>query len=197
MILPIYLYGNPILRQNSNPVDLKDPKLTQFVNDLYDTMYHAKGVGLAANQVGKASRIFVIDASVLYFEDKLEDRDPTTEELEVLQKKYKKAFINPEIIEERGEIKPFLEGCLSIPNLYETVRRPSEIVLSYWDEKGIFHEKEVFDGLIARVILHEYDHINGKLFFDKLSPLQIEMMKGSLDKIKKGTIKVDYKVIKV
>jgi peptide deformylase len=184
MILPIVAYGDPVLRKKAADIDASYPGLKQLIEDMYETMYAAHGVGLAAPQIGRSIRLFVVDASAF-----AEEGD---EEYEVL-KDFKKVFINAEIIEESGEEWAFEEGCLSIPDIREDVYRFSDVKLRYLDEN--FQEKiEVFTGLAARVIQHEYDHIDGVLFVEHLSPLKKRMLKGRLTNISKGKISVDYRM---
>ncbi|MBC9796605.1 peptide deformylase [Sinomicrobium weinanense] len=187
MILPIVAYGDPVLRKKTEEIDENYPDLGGLVASMFETMYNAYGVGLAAPQVGLPIRLFVIDASPF-----AEDEDLDTEEQEQL-KDFKKAFINARILEETGEEWAFNEGCLSIPNIREDVSREEKIKIEYYDEKFVKHVEE-YDGLIARVIQHEYDHIEGILFTDKLSPLKKRLLKGKLANISKGKIKVDYKM---
>jgi peptide deformylase len=180
MKLPIIAYGDPVLRQKTKEIDESYPDLEVLIENLFDTMYAAYGVGIAAPQVGLAIRLFVIDGEP-YAED-----DPT-------MKNFKKVFINPQVIEEAGELWSYSEGCLSIPDIREDINRKEEITISYLDENWIEHE-ETYSGLAARVIQHEYDHIEGILFTDKLSPLKKALLKGKLDDISKGNIDIDYKM---
>lgn len=196
MILPIYLYNHPILKTKGIEVDPLENSTKTLVADMFDTMYQAQGVGLAAQQVGKALRVFVVDASYFYAkaaDGPIERLDPPL--LVDLQKKYKKAFINPKITQVQGNA-PYEEGCLSIPSVYAQVIRPTSIALSYYDETGHYHEGEVFEGMMARVILHEYDHIQGVLFLDHLPSLRRELLHKKLEKIRKGLCEVDYPVVK-
>jgi len=187
MILPIMAYGTPVLRKKGTEVDLKDPQWKTFVEDMFQTMYKASGVGLAAPQVNKSVRIFVIDPSPFA------DRDDLSEEEKEKLRKGKKVFINARKISEEGPTVSFEEGCLSIPGIYEKVKRPEKITLEYYDLQGNKHI-ETFDGLMARVIQHEYDHIEGILFTDLLSPLKKRLIKKKLDKIMRGDVKVSYKM---
>ncbi|MCC2600768.1 peptide deformylase [Sphingobacterium sp. FBM7-1] len=186
MKLPIVAYGDPILRKKAEEIDEDYPNLKGLINDMFETMYAARGVGLAAPQVGLPIRLFVIDASPFAEDDEDEAGDPTL-------KDFKKVLINPIIIEEKGEKWGFNEGCLSIPDINEEVLRPSNVVINYLDENFEEHEVEL-TGLAARVVQHEYDHIEGKLFVDKLSPLKKAMLKGKLDTISKGMVQVGYKM---
>lgn len=184
MIYPIVAYGDPVLKKKGEDVDLKDPTLPQFIEDMFETMYAAHGVGLAAPQIGKSVRVFVVDASPF-----AEEEDDDYEFL----KGFKKAFINPEILEESGEEWAFQEGCLSIPDIHEDVERQETIRMRYFDLEGNQYEEE-FTGLAARVIQHEYDHIEGILFIEHLSGLRKRLIKGKLQNISKGKIRVDYRM---
>lgn len=186
MKLPIVAYGDPILRKKAEEIDEDYPNLNGLINDMFETMYAARGVGLAAPQIGLPIRLFVIDASPFAEDDEDEPGDPAL-------KDFKKVLINPIIIEEKGEKWGFNEGCLSIPDINEEVMRPSHVVINYLDENFEEHEVEL-TGLAARVVQHEYDHIEGKLFVDKLSPLKKAMLKGKLDTISKGMVHVGYKM---
>src|SRR5690606_32551515 len=186
MKLPIVAYGDPVLRKKAEDIDEDYPNLKQLIDDMLETMYAARGVGLAAPQVGLSIRLFVIDASPFAEDDEDGEGDPALQD-------FKKVLINPIIIEEKGEKWGFSEGCLSIPDISEEVMRPSDVVINYLDEH--FEEQEVeLSGLAARIVQHEYDHIEGKLFVDKLGPLKKTMLKGKLDAISKGMVKVNYKM---
>ncbi|MBB2954476.1 MULTISPECIES: peptide deformylase [Sphingobacterium] len=184
MKLPIVAYGDPVLRKVADEIDEDYPNLKQLIADMFETMYAASGVGLAAPQVGLPIRLFVIDATP--FAEDIE------EEKEVLTA-FKKVFINPIMVEESGEKWAFNEGCLSIPDINEDVLRNPNIKINYLDENFEEHEIDL-SGLAARVVQHEYDHIEGKLFTDKLSTLKKTMLKGKLDTISKGMIRVGYKM---
>jgi len=185
MILPIVAYGAKVLKKKAQVVNLEDPKLPAFIADMWETMYASNGVGLAAPQVGKPKRIFVIDAAPFADDENL---DPT--EQKVLAD-FKKVFINPILLSETGEEWPFNEGCLSIPNIREDVMRPDQLSIRYTDAD--FKEKEEsYSGLLARVIQHEYDHIEGVLFTDRLSSFKKRLLKGKLSQIAKGKVDVDY-----
>jgi peptide deformylase len=196
MILPIVAYGDPVLKKEAEEITNEFPDLQRLIKDMYETMYHASGVGLAAPQIGKSIRMFVVDGSP--FAEKDEDEDEDDEE-EVPDPKafgienFKKVFINPIIEEESGEEWGFHEGCLSIPKIREEVFRKEKIQVSYYDENWIFHE-EAFEGYAARIIQHEYDHIDGILFTDHLSPLKRRLLTKRLQNISKGDVKVDYKM---
>jgi len=187
MIIPIYGYGEPVLRQVGVDITLEYPNLKEVIANMYDTMYNAYGVGLAAPQVGLAIRLFVIDTEP--FSD---SEDLSKEEQEQL-KGFKQTFINAKILKEEGEEWGFNEGCLSIPDVREDVYRNEKITIEYCDEE--FTKKtEVFDGLIARVIQHEYDHIEGILFTDKISMLKKTLIKKKLQNIMEGKSRPDYKM---
>ncbi|HNQ12445.1 MAG TPA: peptide deformylase [Bacteroidia bacterium] len=180
MILPIIAFGDPVLKKKALDFDLKDPKLDQLIEDMFETMYEAAGVGLAAPQVGLSRRLFVVDASPF------EEDDPK-------MKDFKKVFINPVLLDENGEEWTFNEGCLSIPGVREDVNRKAIIKIKYYDQKRILREEE-YNGLAARIIQHEYDHIEGILFTDKLSAFKKRLIKGKLSDIQKGKAKVSYKM---
>jgi len=187
MILPIRAYGDPVLKKTAKDIKPDHPELKQLIADMFETMYGANGVGLAAPQVGHSIRLFIVDASP-FAED--EDGKPTED---THLKDFKKVFINAYIVEEEGEEWPFEEGCLSIPGIREEVMRQPKIVLQYMDENFKEHEEE-FDGYAARVILHEYDHIEGKLFTDRLPALRKRLLKGKLRDISHGKTDVKYKL---
>jgi len=187
MILPIVAYGDPVLRKKAAPVTQDYPKLDELIDNMFETMYGASGVGLAAPQIGKAIRIFVVDATPF-----ADDEDLSKEEQARL-KTFKKAFINPEILEETGDEWAFSEGCLSIPGINEDVFRCPDIKIKYQDQDFNEHVEE-FGGLLARVIQHEYDHIEGILFTDKLSSLKKRIIKSKLAGISKGKTKADYRM---
>jgi peptide deformylase len=181
MTYPIVVYGHPILRKVAAEITKEYPGLNKLIEDLFETMYYSEGLGLAAPQIGKSIRIFVIDGK------------PAAEDEPSLAD-FKKAFINPQIIERCGELQPMNEGCLSIPNLREEVMRESHIRITYYDENWEFHN-EVYDGYKARIIQHEYDHLDGILFPDRLNPLRRRLLKGKLNAISKGNFEADYKTI--
>ncbi len=187
MIIPIYGYGEPVLRKVGEEISPDYPNLKEVIANMYDTMYNAYGVGLAAPQVGLPIRLFVIDT-----EPFSESDDLSKEEQEQL-KGFKKTFINAKILKEEGEEWGFNEGCLSIPDVREDVYRHERITIEYYDED--FNKKtDVFDGLIARVIQHEYDHIEGILFTDKISMLKKTLIKKKLQNIMDGKARPDYKM---
>ncbi len=181
MTYPILIYGHPVLRKVAGDIDEDYPDLQQVVNDLFETMYNSEGLGLAAPQIGKSIRLFVIDGT------------PVAEDEPSLAG-FKKAFINSHITEKCGELQPMNEGCLSIPNLREEVNRESHIRIEYYDENWVFHD-EVFDGYKARIIQHEYDHLDGILFTDKVNPLRKRLLRSKLLAISKGKFEADYKTI--
>ena len=192
MILPIVAYGDPVLKKEAEEIDKAFPKLKELIADMYETMYAAQGVGLAAPQVGKSIRMFVVDGSPFADDDDDDEGDePDPKALGI--ENFKKVFINPIIEEEEGEEWGFHEGCLSIPKIREEVFRKEKVHISYYDENFGFHE-EVFDGYAARIIQHEYDHVDGILFTDHLSPLKRRLLTKRLQNISKGEIKVDYKM---
>ena len=182
MILPIVAFGAPILRKKCVDITPEYPELETLLANMWETMYEASGVGLAAPQINKAIRLFLIDTSPF-----VEDEEETEEVI------VKQTFINAKIIEEKGEDWDFNEGCLSIPNIREDVTRKSTITIEYMDENFKKHT-ETYDGLIARVIQHEYDHVDGILFTDKISALRKRMIKGKLLDISKGNINTTYKM---
>lgn len=177
MIYPIVVYGDPVLKKKASPID-KGTDLSELIADMYETMEGAHGIGLAAPQIGKSIRLFIVDGRPMEDEE-MED--------------FVKAFINPEIIEEKGDEWGFEEGCLSIPNIREEVQRPEKLKIKYFDENWEEHTEE-YDGLKARIIQHEYDHIEGVLFTDYLTPFKKRMLKSKLTNITKGNMKVDYRV---
>jgi peptide deformylase len=187
MILPIVAYGDPVLRKTCKKVETDDPDLKALIASMFETMYKASGVGLAAPQVGLAKRLFVIDATPF-----ADDEELSSEEQKEL-KGFKKVFINAKMEEESGKNWLFNEGCLSIPDIREDISRRDTITITYLDENFKSHT-ETYDGLLARVIQHEYDHIEGILFTDKLSSLKKRLLKGKLSNISKGKINVDYRM---
>lgn len=187
MILPITAYGDPVLRKKAKDINQDHPKLKELLENMWETMYNASGVGLAAPQVGLPLRIFLVDTTP--FSD---DEDLSAEEQKALNG-FKKVFINAKIIEETGEEWAFNEGCLSIPDIREDVSRKENIKITYLDENFKEHTEE-YNGLLARVIQHEYDHIEGILFTDKLSSLKKRLLKSKLGNISKGKIRVEYRM---
>jgi peptide deformylase len=187
MILPIVAYGDAVLKRRAKEIDKDYPKLDELIENMYETMYGAYGVGLAAPQIGLSIRLFLVDTEPFSEDEDLSEKD------RALMKNFKKTFINPQILEEEGDEWAFNEGCLSIPDVREDVFRQPKIKIQYQDENFETHVEE-FDGLIARVIQHEYDHIEGILFTDKLSSFKKRLIKGKLSNISKGKIKIDYKM---
>ncbi|MDR1056743.1 MAG: peptide deformylase [Prevotellaceae bacterium] len=179
MILPVYVYGSPILRKVAVEITPDYPDLKQFFTDMWDTMYYADGVGLAAPQVGRSIRLIVIDTSVIAKDDEA-------------AKNFKKLLINPTIIERTGDQMSYTEGCLSIPGLHENVARDSKVRIKYYDENFVEHN-ESYEGVIARVIQHEYDHLEGIMFVDRLSALRKKLIKSKLIGMTKGKYDADYK----
>lgn len=180
MILSVYAYGQPVLKKVAQPVEKIDDTLRTLIANMWDTMYHASGVGLAAPQVGKSLRLFVVDTVQMMEEGKESEG-------------IKQVFINPEILTEEGGDFAYEEGCLSIPEIRADVSRQRQITIRYYDEE--MQEKVAhFEGINARVIQHEYDHIEGILFIEKINPLKRNMLRRKLDKIRKGNISSDYKL---
>ena len=196
MILPIVAIGDPVLKTLAKnlPADLPAPDLSQLVQDMFETMYAAHGVGLAAPQVGRSVRLFVMDSGPMVTVD--EDEDEPVEvaaPAEIAETPVKRAFLNPQMLSETGEPWGFEEGCLSIPGVRELVQRCPSIVLRYEDENRQVHE-EAFSGMAARIIQHEYDHLEGILFTDKLSAFKKQLLKGRLARISKGDVKHEYRM---
>ena len=187
MILPIVAYGDPVLKKKAKEIDKDYPKLDELIENMWDTMYNAYGVGLAAPQIGLPIRLFLIDPAPFAEDEELDEAE--REQL----KDMRKVFINPQIIEETGEEWAFSEGCLSIPDIREDVFRQPDITIEYYDENFEKHT-ETYSGLVARVIQHEYDHIEGILFTDKLSSLKKRLIKSKLANISKGKINVEYRM---
>jgi len=185
MIRPIVAYGAPVLKKKTVPIEPDYPKLSVLIDDMWETMYASNGVGLAAPQIGLSVRLFVIDAAPFSADEELD-----AEEIKTLES-FKKVFINPKIITEEGDRWAFNEGCLSIPDVREDVQRQERLTIEYQSEDFKTHT-ETFTGLAARVVQHEYDHIEGVLFTDHLSPLKRRLIKNKLTAISKGLISVDY-----
>lgn len=188
MILPIIAFGNPVLKRIADEVPENFEGLSSLLTDMFETMYAAKGVGLAAPQIGESIRLFIVDGSPFANEEG-EEIDPKAIGIEG----FKKVFINPIIEQESGDLWPFQEGCLSIPKIRENVSRKERIYVSYYDENWSFHRDE-FDGYKARIIQHEYDHLEGILFTDKLSPLKKKLLSKRLGNVSIGMVEVDYKM---
>lgn len=180
-MLPIVAYGHPTLRRVSHDIEKDYPELDQLIENMFETMYTSVGVGLAAPQINKSIRLFIVDASP-YAEDYPDAKD------------FKKVFINPQIVEESGDSWMFNEGCLSVPNIREDISRKSTVRIQYYDTDFNFHD-ETFTGVIGRIIQHEYDHLEGIIFVDKVSPLKKTLLRRKLNDISKGDIDVSYKMI--
>jgi len=180
MIYPIVAFGNPSLRKESVVIDKDYKDLDKLIEDMFETMQVSDGVGLAAPQIGKSIRLFVIDASPMAEDDPLLDG-------------FKKVFINAKIVEEYGDEWAFTEGCLSLPGIREDVYRPSNVKIEYYDENFEFHSEE-YDGIKARIIQHEYDHLDGVLFVDHIAPLRKRLLKARLSSIEKGKVKAEYRL---
>ena len=187
MILPIVAYGDPVLRKVGVEIDKDYPQLETLIANMKETMYNAHGVGLAAPQIGKAIRLFLVDTSPFAEDEELE------EEERAALATFNHVFINPKIISEKGDEWAFNEGCLSIPDVREDVFRKEEITIEFQDEHWVKHTK-VLTGLSARVFQHEYDHIEGILFTDKLSSLKKRLLKKKLENISKGKVNSDYRM---
>lgn len=188
MILPIVAYGDPVLKREAVEIDSKYEGLDDLIENMFESMYEASGVGLAAPQIGKSIRLFVVDGSP-FAEDDEDEPDPRAEGL----MGFKKVFINPIVEEESGEEWAFNEGCLSIPDIREEVYRKERIVITYYDQNWKLHE-ETYDGYAARIIQHEYDHVEGILFTDRISPLKKRLLSKRLMNISKGIVKVQYRM---
>ena len=187
MILPIVSYGSSVLKKTAKEITSDYPNLSELIANMWETMYAANGVGLAAPQIGLSIRVFVIDASSFVDEENM-----SVKEIETINT-FKKVFINPNIISEQGNLWDFNEGCLSIPDIREDVSRKEEIVINFFDE-NFEPQKLKLNGLAARVVQHEFDHIEGVLFTDHLSSLKKRLIKNKLSLISKGDITVDYKM---
>jgi len=181
MMLPVTAYGLPILRKVAEEIDKDYPDLDQFIKDMFETMYVSDGIGLAAPQVNRSIRLFIIDGTP--FADKMPEMAD-----------FKKVFINPYILEESGKNVSMDEGCLSIPNIREDVNRQDEVTIEYFDENWELKE-EKYTGFAARVIQHEYDHLEGIMFTDKISPLRKTLIRRKLQDISKGKVDVSYRMI--
>lgn len=189
MILPIVAYGAPVLRKVCADITPDYENLSKLLDDMWETMYASNGVGLAAPQINKGIRLFVIDSKQIFENQDEEDKGKYADE-----PGYKGVFINARIKEFDGDDWSYNEGCLSIPKIREDIRRPEEVVLEYFDENFQPHTQK-FVGITARIIQHEYDHIEGKLFIDYLKPLRKKMLQGKLNDISKGKLKLDYKMM--
>jgi len=189
MILPIVAYGAPVLRTVAKDISSDYPGLAKFIEDMWETMYASNGVGLAAPQVNKDIRLFIIDSAQVFANLEDEERTEYPDEPGV-----KQLFINARIIALEGNEWGYNEGCLSIPKIREDIQRPARVTIEYLDENFQPYTR-TFSGITGRIIQHEYDHIEGKLFIDYLKPLKRKLLKGKLDDISKGKIKVDYKMV--
>ncbi len=189
MVLPVVAFGHPVLRKVCEDIDPDYPDVEKLIADMWETMYHTNGVGIAAPQVNKAVRIFVVDTiQIVEGFDEQDKRDYPNEQ------PVKQVFINAHKVEESGKPWSYNEGCLSIPKIREDINRAAKVKLRYMDEHFVAHEAE-FDGITARVILHEYDHIEGKLFIDYLAPLKKRLIKKKLEDISTGKVRVDYRML--
>lgn len=191
MILPIIAYGDPVLRKKAVDITKDYPGLSQLIANMFETMENAKGVGLAAPQVGVSIRLFIIDTAPYIRDDNEEDEEEEKDEEGL--KNFRKIFINAHIVKEDGEKWKFNEGCLSIPTIREDVERQPELRIRYVDENFTEHE-ETYSGIKARIIQHEYDHIDGILFTDRINPLRKRLLKRKLSDISKGLVDVAYKM---
>ena len=194
MVLPVIAYGDPVLRKVGEEITKDYPGLQDVIANMFETMHNALGVGLAAPQIGKSIRLFVIETKPFTEREETDDEDDefSPEEREQLAN-FRKVFINPQIIKEEGDEWVFNEGCLSIPKIREDVLRKPKIHIQYYDENFTFFD-ETYEGLAARVIQHEFDHIEGKLFTDRISPLRRRLLQGKLKDISKGKVKIGYKM---
>jgi peptide deformylase len=183
MILPIYLYGWPLLRRVSEDIPPDSPWLKDLIANMFETMYHSDGVGLAAPQIGKSIRLIVIDGR------SLAEDDPSMSD-------FVKVLINPHISERGTDTALVSEGCLSLPGIREEVRRPDWVQMSYYDEHLVFHDDR-FEGYAARIVQHEYDHLEGKLFIDHISPIRRKLLTGKLNQMIRGNVSADYKFVSV
>jgi peptide deformylase len=189
MILPIVAYGAPVLRKVCADITPDYPNLNKLIEDMWETMYASNGVGLAAPQINRDIRLFVVDSSQIFNNQDDEDKGKYADEPGI-----KQVFINAYIKQFDGEDWSYNEGCLSIPKIREDIMRPEEVVLEYLDE-NFQHHTQKFVGITARIIQHEYDHIEGKLFIDYLKPLRKKMLSGKLNDISKGKLRMDYKMM--
>jgi len=179
MVYPVVVYGDPVLRKRASDIP-QGEDVKKLVSDMFETMVAADGIGLAAPQIGKSIRLFVVDATMLEDEPDL--------------KTFRKVFINAQILDSGGKSEEMEEGCLSIPNIRENIRRDAEIRISWYDENWVHHEED-FSDMKARIIQHEYDHIEGKLFLDHLTPLRRRLLQGKLNNISKGKVDTSYRIL--
>jgi len=189
MILPIVAYGSPILRKVSQDIDAGYPGLEKLLADMWETLYNSNGVGLAAPQINKDIRLFLVDSEQIFETQEEDEKDEFPD-----APGYKGVFINAHVTELSGNEWSYNEGCLSIPKIREDILRKESVTLEYLDENFVAHTR-TFNGITARVILHEYDHTEGKLFIDYLKPLKRTLMKRRLDDISKGKVKMDYRML--
>ena len=189
MILPIVAYGSPVLRKVCDDITANYPGLEKLIADMWETMYNSNGVGLAAPQINVPIRLFVMDSEQIFLNQEEDEKDEYPD-----SPGYKGVFINAHMVKLNGEEWSYNEGCLSIPKIREDVYRNEEVTLEFEDENFNTHTK-TFNGITARIILHEYDHIEGKLFIDHIKPLKRKLMKRKLDDITRGKIKVDYRMV--
>ncbi|GIV35488.1 MAG: peptide deformylase [Chitinophagales bacterium] len=192
MTLPIVAYGDPVLRKKTEEIQPGHAGLAELIENMFETMYNAPGVGLAAPQIGQSLRLFVVDSEQWLRENEKTQSEPAENHL--TGEPIKQVFINPRMIKEYGQKWTYQEGCLSIPGIREDVQRLDKIVIRYFDENFHEYEKE-FTGITARIIQHEYDHIEGILFTDRISPLRRQILKNRLQAISKGDVQVDYKML--
>ena len=183
MVLPVYVYGMSVLRKVAPEIPEDYDNLDQLIEDMFETMHASDGVGLAAPQIGKSLRIFVVDTTPMAESGEHPELDG-----------FRKVFINPYILEEWGDPWTFEEGCLSLPNIREEVSRPSHVRIEYYDENWNLKE-EVYEGIRARVIQHEYDHLNGKLFVDRINPIRRKLLTARLKTISQGRADCEYKMV--
>ena len=194
MILPIVAYGDPVLKKHAGEITKEYPDLKALIANMFETMYEASGVGLAAPQIGRDIRLFIADGEPFAEDDEDEEGNPIEPDPRAVGiENFKQVFINPTIVEESGEEWSFREGCLSIPKVREDVFRKEKIRITYYDENWDFKD-EYYDGYAARIIQHEYDHIEGILFTDLLSSIKKKLISNKLQKISKGEVRVDYKM---
>lgn len=189
MILPIVAYGHPVLRKEAVDITKDYPNLEKLIADMWETMYGSNGVGLAAPQINRSIRLFLVDTEQMFANMEEDEKKEFPDD-----PGFKGVFINAHIVVLEGNEWPYNEGCLSIPKIREDIYRNESVTLKYVDENFEQHER-TFNGITARVILHEYDHIDGKLFIDHISPLKRKLMKGKLTDISKGKVNVDYKML--
>jgi peptide deformylase len=189
MILPVVAYGSPVLRKIAKDIDADFPQLNKLIDDMWETMYGSNGVGLAAPQINKEIRLFVMDSQQIFENQEEEEKGEYPDE-----PGYKGVFINAQIVSLDGDKWSYNEGCLSIPKVRADINRHESVTIKYLDENFNSHEK-TFNGITARVILHEYDHIEGKLFIDHITPLKRTLLKRKLEDISKGRISVDYRML--